>query len=261
MSDADILHYTRQGQGAPLIILHGLYGSGSNWASHAKWLAERFDVILPDLRNHGRSFHAGDMGYTAMAADLRRLMDALDLPSALVLGHSMGGKAAMTLALESPARVRALVVVDIAPIRYRHQTHQPLITAMRGLDLGKARSRADADAALAAEIPNPVLRQFLLTNLQRGADGYGWRIPLDILADQLPRLEDFPPLDGRYEAPTLFLHGAESDYVPNAAQGAIRRYFPEAELLALSGAGHWLHAEQPQRFADALRRFLSPFGD
>jgi len=261
MTESTLLHYTRQGQGRPLVILHGLYGSGSNWGSHAKWLAEHFDVILPDLRNHGRSFHAPRMDYPAMAADVRRLLDALELESVLLLGHSMGGKTAMTLALETPQRIQALVVADIAPVAYRHQSHQPLIKAMQGLDLAQVRSRAQASAALAAEIPSQTLRQFLLTNLDRSGDGYRWRIPLDTLADQLPQLESFPALDGSYDGPTLFIHGADSDYVTDAAQAAIQHHFPNSRLQAIPEAGHWLHAEQPQRFAEALRTFLAPFRD
>lgn len=255
------LSHTRQGSGPPLLILHGLYGSGSNWGSHAKWLAERYEVILVDLRNHGRSFHAPDMRYSTMAADVRALLDALALDEPIVLGHSMGGKVAMTLALQSPERVRALVVADIAPVAYDHGTHQPLIDALRALDLSLVRSRADADAALAQRIPNRTLRLFLLTNLERQGERYRWRIPLDILADQLPVLEGFPPLDGRYEGPALFLHGAESDYVGADNRAVIERYFPHARLEAVPGAGHWLHAEQPERFAAALREFLSSLRD
>lgn len=261
MTESTLLHYTRQGQGRPLVILHGLYGSGSNWGSHAKWLAEHFDVILPDLRNHGRSFHAPRMDYPTMAADVRRLLDALSLESVLLLGHSMGGKTAMTLALETPQRIQALVVADIAPVAYRHQSHQPLITAMQGLDLTQVRSRTDASMALAADIPSQTLRQFLLTNLERSGDGYRWRIPLDTLANQLPQLEGFPTLDKTYDGPTLFVHGAHSDYVTDAALPTIRHHFPNGRLEAIPEAGHWLHAEQPQRFAQALRTFLSPFCD
>lgn len=257
MSQQPLLHYSRQGQGQPLVILHGLFGSGSNWGSHAKWLAERYDVILPDLRNHGRSFHAPDMAFPTMAGDVLRLLDALELESVLLLGHSMGGKTAMTLALQAPQRVRALVVADIAPIPYRRGNgHRPLIAAMRQLDLSQVRSRTDASNALADAIPSPSVRQFLLTNLQRGAAGYYWRIPLDILADQLEAIEDFPDFPGTFTQPTLFLYGEASDYVTADAQDAIRRYFPNARLHGIAGAGHWLHAEQPQAFASALGDFL-----
>lgn len=261
MNDTQRLHYSRQGEGPALIILHGLFGSGSNWNSQARQLAGQFDVILPDLRNHGRSFHAPAMSYADMAGDVRRLMDALALETALVLGHSMGGKAAMTLALESPERVRALVVADIAPVAYRDQSNRPLIEAMQRVDLGSVGSRADADAALAADVPERMVRQFLLTNLQFKNDSYSWRIPLDILADRLQELEDFPASGASYQGPALFLYGGKSDYVTADSHATIRRYFPAAQLHAIPEAGHWLHAEQPQLFADALQRFLSQFHD
>jgi pimeloyl-ACP methyl ester carboxylesterase len=261
MSKHEPLHYSRQGQGPALIILHGLFGSGSNWNSQAKRLAGQFDVILPDLRNHGRSFHAPAMSYADLAGDVRGLMDALALETALVLGHSMGGKTAMTLALESPERVRALAVADIAPVAYHGQSNRPLIEAMQRVDLGSVGSRGDADAALAADVPQRMVRQFLLTNLQFKDDSYSWRIPLDILAGRLQELEDFPAADASYQGPTLFLYGAESNYVTADAHATIRRYFPAAQLHAIPQAGHWLHAEQPQLFADALQQFLSQFHD
>lgn len=256
MNTAVELSYTRQGEGPPLLILHGLYGSGSNWGSHAKWLAERYEVILPDLRNHGSSPHHPDMSYPAQAADLLALLDRLELPQALVLGHSMGGKAAMTLALTTPERVQALIVADIAPVSYRQHGHDRLIAALRGLDLTQVNSRSEADAALRGQIDSPMVRQFLLTNLRRDPDGYCWRLPLDILADQLPLIEGFPELEGQYPGPSLFLHGAASDYVSADAEPAIERYFPAAELVAVPEAGHWLHVEQPERFAQSLRAFL-----
>lgn len=250
------LNYQTRGEGEPLLILHGLYGSNSNWNQHARRLAERYRVILPDLRNHGRSPHSEVMTYPAMAEDLRALLDTLGLEQALVLGHSMGGKAAMTLALQQPERVRALIAADIAPVTYRHE-HDQIISALQGLDLARVGSRADADAALRDDLPNPMVRQFLLTNLERRDDAYGWRIPLDVLARSLPAIEGWPEPEGEYRGPALFLHGAESDYVLAEYEPAIRRYFPAARVEALAGAGHWLHVEQPEAFAAALDRFLA----
>lgn len=247
------------GEGPPLLVLHGLYGSGVNWTSHAKWLAEHYRVILPDLRNHGRSPHDPDMSYPAMAGDLAALLDRLGVADALVLGHSMGGKAAMTLALTYPERVRALVAADIAPVSYRHD-HAEIIQALRALPLEALAGRDDADQALAPKIASPMVRQFLLTNLQKRSDGYAWRIPLDILADQLPLIEGFPELPGHYDGPTLFLHGGSSDYLTPAHHGIIRHYFPKAQIEAVAGAGHWLHVEAPQAFAAALQAFLARAG-
>lgn len=262
MNQSQLLHYSRQGQGQPLLILHGLFGSSSNWASHAKWLSQQFDVILPDLRNHGRSFHAPEMSYPTMASDVLRLLDALELESILLLGHSMGGKVAMTLALQAPQRVQALVAADIAPVTYdERDSNRPLIAAMQQLDLTQVQSRTDASNALAAAIPSLPVRQFLLTNLQRGSDGYQWRIPLATLNDQLTALEGFPELDGRYEKPSLFLYGEASNYVTAAAREPILRYFPNAQLQGIPQAGHWLHAEQAEAFAAALGQFLSSFSD
>jgi len=252
------LNYSIQGEGPPLLILHGLYGSGSNWGSHAKWLAEHFRVILPDLRNHGRSPHHPDMSYPAQAADLLALLDRLDIDQALVLGHSMGGKAAMTLALRHPRRVRALVAADIAPVSYRDQDHghDCIIQALRALPVADVCSRDEADRLLAEAIPEKMVRQFLLTNLQRVGDRYAWRIPLDILADQLPAIQDFPALEGSYQGPALFVHGADSDYVTEANIPRIRALFPAARIAAVAGAGHWLHVQQPAGFAAQVRTFL-----
>ena len=261
MSKTTRLHYSRQGQGPALVILHGLFGSGTNWNSQAKRLTDHFDVILPDARNHGRSPHAPDMSYAVMADDLRQLMDDLALDNAVVLGHSMGGKTAMTLALRAPERVRALVVADIAPVDYHEQSNSPLIEALQRVDLSGITSRAEADSALAADIPQPMVRQFLLTNLQYEDQHYRWRIPLDTLAERLPELESFPAMEATYSGPALFLYGTESSYVRPDMQTTIRRYFPSAELRSIPQAGHWLHAEQPQLFADELQRFLAQLDD
>lgn len=255
------LYCSRQGDGPPLLILHGLYGSGANWNSHAKWLSQDFSVVLVDLRNHGRSPHAPDTSYEAMAADLAALLDRLELEQAVVLGHSMGGKAAMTLALTWPERVRALIVADIAPLRYDSDQggHDNILRSLRGLDLASIDSRSAADEALAANISTPMVRQFLLTNLQGSPDGYRWRIPLDTLYQGLPSLQGFPELAGRYDGPTLILHGGDSDYVKPEAEPVFRRYFPAAQIAEVPGAGHWLHVEKPDAFAEKLREFLVPF--
>lgn len=255
------LHYTSLGEGPPLVILHGLYGAGTNWNSHAKWLSERFRVILVDLRNHGRSPHHPDMSYPAQAADVLALLDRLDIDQALLLGHSMGGKAAMVLALQHPQRVRALIAADIAPVSYRDRDHghARIIDALRRLPLDRVGSREEADRLLSADIAAASVRQFLLTNLQRQGGGYVWRIPLDILADQLPLIQDFPPLEGRFPGPALFIHGAESDYLTEAEIPAVRARFPAAHIVAVAGAGHWLHVERPAEFSAQLRAFLEQF--
>lgn len=252
------LNKTERGEGPPLVILHGLYGSSANWSRHASWLAKRHRVILPDLRNHGRSPHHPRMDYPAMAADLVQLLDDCDCTQAVVMGHSMGGKAAMALALEHPERVSALVVADMAPVDYgsADHGHDAILSAMAGIDLAGMREREQVDAALAGTVGNPMVRQFLLTNLQRGERGWAWRIPVETLQQALPILMGFPDYDGQYHGPALFIHGERSDYVQAEQTPAIRRLFPEAEIRTVAGAGHWLHVEQPERFGEALDAWL-----
>ncbi len=250
------MHVQASGAGPALLLLHGLFGSGNNWKRHARELAERYRVLLPDLRNHGRSPHAPSMDYRVMTDDLIGLFDAEAIDKVAVVGHSMGGKVAMALALTRPERVAALIVVDIAPVTYGRHLHG-YIEAMRHMNLVGIGSRAEADQALASAVPEPMVRQFLLTNLERHTEHYHWRIPLDILADQMPLLEGFPELTPSFAGPTLFIHGGRSPYVGEAHREIIRRLFPQAELACIPEAGHWLHVEAPEQFAELLEDFLA----
>lgn len=245
------------GEGPPLLILHGLFGSGTNWRGIARELAARHRVLLVDARNHGASPHATRMDYSSMAADVRALMDAEGIPKAAVLGHSMGGKTAMTLALESPERVQKLVVVDIAPAPSPGD-HGPLIAAMRGVDLDRVQRRSDADSLLAAQVTDPDLRAFLLQNLEScDGGGYSWRINLDAIETCMAALLGFEAAtDARYEGDTLFVAGERSDYLGDSHLDAIRRFFPAARLATVANGGHWVHAENPQGFLDAVSGFL-----
>lgn len=249
------LHCQASGDGLPLLLLHGLFGSGSNWQRHARNFAQHYRVLLPDLRNHGRSPHAPNMDYRIMADDVIDLLDAEGLGKIALVGHSMGGKVAMTLALTRPERVAALVVADVAPVAYA-QHLRGYVEAMHRLPLAAIGSRAEADQALASAVAEPTVRQFLLTNLEHHAGGYRWRIPLAILADQMPLLEGFPELATHFPGPALFVHGGRSDYVTEIGHPIIRRLFPKAELECIAEAGHWLHAEAPKRFAGLVRDFL-----
>ncbi len=252
-----MLNTIRHGQptGAPpLVIAHGLFGSARNWGAVAKRLARGREVIAVDLRNHGESPHDPDASYPALAADLAELIDA-EGGRADLLGHSMGGKAAMALALIAPSRVARLVVADIAPVAYGH-SQIGYVRAMQGVALGGVARRSDADAALAATVPDPALRAFLLQSLAIGPDGARWRLDLATLADQMPEIMDFPAIDGRFEGPTLFLTGGASDYVRAEHWPEILARFPNARRETLPGVGHWLHAEAPQAFAAAVAAFL-----
>ncbi|MCG5502008.1 alpha/beta fold hydrolase [Ectothiorhodospira lacustris] len=257
------LHHKIMGSGPPLLLLHGLYGSGVNWQGHARTLAARYRVLLPDLRNHGQSPHTLQMDYPAMATDLLALLNREDLEQALVVGHSMGGKVAMTLAQHHPERVRALVVADIAPVDYalddREHTH--ILDSLQHLPLADLSRREDADIALARAIPETAVRRFLLMNLERGPEGFRWRIPLDILQQALPTLVGYPGIDARYEGPTLFIRGERSDYVKDEYRPLIEARFPRARLMTLKGTGHWLHVQAPEPFGRILQGFLDRHAD
>lgn len=251
------LSYRQFGAGPPVIILHGLFGSGSNWGTVARALAARHRVYAVDQRNHGDSPHTETMGYIEMAQDVFAFMDKHSLSRATLLGHSMGGKVAMAAALTQPRRVQKLIVADIAPVRY-HRDYSRVLEAMRKIQLKWVGRRDDAERQMAAKISDRGLRLFLLKNLVSDGRGYRWRINLDGIESRLNDLLGFPRtgLNRRYTGQTLFVHGVQSDFVLPAHHSEIRLRFPQAEILGLQGAGHWLHVEQPQAFLNAVRPFL-----
>lgn len=265
MSQTVMLHH-RQTQAVlsgsrqtPLVVLHGLYGSGANWSPIARRLGEQRRIVTVDLRNHGRSPQAQSMAYTDQAADVIALLDSLNLARVDLLGHSMGGKVAMMVALRAGTRLRRLVVADMAPVAYPMVEHGRIIATLRGLDLHRLTSRQDADAALAGTIPDASVRQFLLANLQRDAGGWQWRIPLDILQDQLSSIGGFqPPAGAVWSGPALFLRGERSDYVGTQHHSVIKQLFPTAAIDTLADTGHWLHADDPDAFCHRIDAFLTP---
>ncbi|PRY93728.1 pimeloyl-ACP methyl ester carboxylesterase [Hasllibacter halocynthiae] len=241
------------GPARPLLVAHGLFGSGRNWSVIARRLSDRGRVVTVDMRNHGASGRSGDHSYPAMARDLAETIEAEGGGAWDVIGHSMGGKAAMTLALARPDLVHALVVADIAPIAYDH-TQRHLIEAMRALDPATVSSRGEADAALAKSVDDPGVRAFLLQSLDV-RDGR-WALNLDALDAAMDGIVGWHDPGGTFDGPALFLAGGESDYVPAEARGAIRALFPRARIARIPGAGHWLHAEKPREFVAAVRAFL-----
>jgi len=237
----------------PLVIAHGLFGSARNWGAIARMLATGRDVVAVDMRNHGGSFRAASQSYTDMAGDLAEVMASLG--PADLLGHSMGGKAAMQLALTQGHLLRRLVVADIAPVAYVHdQTRH--ITAMRGLDLTGLTSRTEAEARLALQVDDPALRAFFLQSLDLKSTLPAWRLNLDALEAAMPQIIGWPETQGQFDGPTLFLTGSESGYVQAKDRDAIRALFPHARFAKLMGAGHWLHAEKPKAFAETVALFL-----
>lgn len=246
------------GDGSPLAILHGLFGGSRNWATIARSLAAHHRVIALDLRNHGASPWADTMDYAEIAADVRTTLHALGHRRFALLGHSIGGKAAMIAALAYGREVERLVVVDIAPVAYRPR-HLAYVRAMRRLDLAAIKRRAEADAGLAAAVPDAAERAFLLQNLAFENGGADWRLNLAAIERAMPALAGFPalPAGAVYPGPALFVGGGRSDYLLLAHEAAIARLFPNARIARIPEAGHWPHAEQPKAFIDLVESFLA----
>ncbi|ETA53329.2 alpha/beta fold hydrolase [Ponticoccus alexandrii] len=236
----------------PLVIVHGLFGSGRNWGVIARRLSDRWHVLTPDMRNHGDSPRSDSHGYPELAGDLAELIDAHG-GRAHVVGHSMGGKAAMALALLHPDKVASLLVADIAPVSYSH-SQMPFIEAMRAVDLSRVEKRSDAVAQLAANVADKSLQSFFTQSLDLKARR--WTLNLDALAAEMPKILSFPDLDGHYSGPTLFLSGGQSDYVRPEHRETIRSLFPKARFAKMPQAGHWLHADDPRGFEASVRAFL-----
>lgn len=242
----------------PLVMLHGLFGSGTNFRSVAKRLASDRNVHCLDLRNHGAAPWDNEHTYPAMAADVIAWLDRMGLKQVDLLGHSMGGKVAMTLALEAPQRVRRLIVVDIAPVTYAHSL-AGYAQAMLDADLETAKTRRDVDQQLAQTIPEPGIRSFLLQNLKPAETGFAWRLHLAALLRHMDAIGAFPDGNGQtYAGDSLFLHGDRSDYVRREYETAILSRFPQARLQEVADCGHWIHAEQPEVFIQAVAAFIAP---
>lgn len=237
-----------------LVIVHGLFASSRNWRQIARKLAVQRHVFVLDMRNHGNSAHSARMDYPSMAADIELFITTQQLEDASILGHSMGGKAAMWLALSNPECFGELIVADIAPLSYRH-SFDNIIQALMQLPLAQLSNRKQADEYLSAPIPDSGFRQFLLQNLLLIEGKYQWRIDLDIFAKTVDNIIAFPDVEGRdaYTDKVLFLAGETSNYIDRDNVCAL---FPRAEIQTIAQAGHWLHAEQPEAFCNAVNDYL-----
>ncbi|PCJ24872.1 MAG: alpha/beta hydrolase [SAR86 cluster bacterium] len=255
-----LLNYRQYSKkGTPLLILHGLFGSLSNWGWHSKQLAEHFAVYGVDLRNHGDSFHDGELNYQLMANDVRQLMGSLKIESCYMIGHSMGGKVAMQLALNHPDLIEKLIVVDIAPVAYSVESggHVNVMAGMNSLNFELIRNRADAEEKLGKFIQDESTRKFILTNLKRNENGrYQWRLNLPAIEDHYDELRGNLSIDSTFSKPVLFVKGALSDYIQAQYEKEILRLFPAARVKIIMQAGHWLHAEKPQAFQKVAMNFL-----
>lgn len=256
MPEAVELYCTETGSGAPVILLHGLFGNSGNLRAIARALAGNFRVLTPDLRNHGRSPHSDIMDYPALAADIIALLDKHAIQTAAIIGHSLGGKVAMATALLHPQRVDRLTALDIAPVRYERSAND-IIQRLLDLPLAEISGRAEADKLLAKDISDERVRGFLLQNLEPADPGFQWRINLTALREHRSTLGGFPDLLEPYTGPALFLHGGESNYVRPEHHEVIRRYFPNAQIEPVAGAGHWLHIERRSAVVNTLLDFLA----
>ena len=240
--------------GPPLLIAHGLFGAARNWAAIGKRLARDRQVVAVAMRNHGESPWDDEHSYEGMAADLGEVIADLG-GQADVLGHSMGGKAAMMLALTAPERVGRLIVADIAPVTYE-DSQSVYIDAMLATKLSDVTRRSDADERLAEHLDDPMLRGFLLQSVELGGTGPRWKLNLEVLKSEMPGIIGFDVPEARYDGPAVFITGETSNYVRPEAWPLIRQLFPQVESVEIPGAGHWVHADAPGAFIEAVEAFL-----
>ncbi len=250
------LYHNTIGEGEPLVILHGLFGSSDNWVSIGRKFANKYRVILVDLRNHGRSPHHPDWNYITMANDVDVLLQTLGLTEVYLLGHSMGGKTAMTFATANPDTVRKLIVVDIAP-RYYPVHHRIILDALTAIPIATLQSRTEAEELLARHISDEGIKQFLLKNLYRNHHhAFSWRFNLPVINQQIEVVGQATYPATPVDMPTLFLRGVNSDYITDDDIMDIRQYFTDVRVETIGNAGHWLHAEQPDAFVGTVLSFL-----
>ncbi|MCM5703381.1 alpha/beta fold hydrolase [Larsenimonas salina] len=240
----------------PVVILHGLMGSADNWRSYIKEWSAHTRVVAFDLRNHGRSPHVTGMNYDAMADDVMAGLKTHGITRCCLIGHSMGGKVAMTLARRDPECVERLVVADVAPVAYQHG-HDDIFKAMRAVESARPKSRSQADAVMKDVIESVATRQFLATNLTRAEGEFVWRVGLDEIEADYDSIIAAPGGSKTFEKPTLFLRGGASSYVDEEGIEAARSLFTDLTIETLEGVGHWVHAEAPKAFREHVVRFLT----
>ncbi len=250
------LHFRSFGNGEPLIILHGIFGSSDNWQTVGKELSVKYKVYLVDLRNHGSSPHSDEFDYNVMTDDVLELMLNEEIEKAHLLGHSMGGKTAMTFAARYPERVIKLIVVDIAP-KYYEPHHARIFRGFRSVNLDLIKTRHEADIQMSHRIPEVGVRQFILKNLTRVKDRFIWKLNLDVIEENAEKIGEALSDDDWFSGHVLFIAGGSSDYVKDSDLPGIHQHFPNAVVKYVPGAGHWVHAEQPKTLARLVFDFLA----
>jgi esterase len=249
------LFFRAHGNGKPIVILHGLFGSSDNWLTQSKLFSEQFKAYTVDLRNHGQSPHDPEFNYKSMVDDLREFFESENLSNVAMIGHSMGGKAAMNFALAFPEKVEQLVVVDIAP-RFYDLEHYIIADGLAAIPIDSIKSRNEADDVLKEYVSDSGTRQFLLKNLQRKAEGgFLWKINLPVIREQLSNIGEDLQFEGKFDKPALFIRGQHSSYVLDSDWKRIREIFPLAKLETMD-TGHWVQAEKPQEFVSLVVKWL-----
>jgi esterase len=250
------LFFRKSGEGKPLIILHGLFGSSDNWFSLAKLFAEQFAVYSLDQRNHGQSPHSEDFNYRLLTEDLEQFINEHSIEKPIVIGHSMGGKTAMNLAIKSPNSIDKLIVVDIAPKSYPVH-HDRILAGLMAIPVSEISTRIEADNILSEYVAEVDVRQFLLKNLSRNGTGkFEWKINLSAIENHIEEIGAGICYEGSYGQPALFIKGARSSYIKSADENQILEYFPHANFQTLD-TGHWVQAEKPTEFRHAVLTFLN----
>lgn len=250
--------YSRvRGAGFPILVLHGLFGSSDNLGAVATALASNYETHAIDLRNHGRSFHDEEMDYSLMAEDIIEYMNSHNIDQAIVLGHSMGGKVSMSLALQFPERIKAIIVADISPVTYKGGRHEDIFNALFNLYGAEIKSRAEADQYLSEHVEEPGIRQFLLKNLKPIAGGgFELKLNLPAIKQSYEHIMAGQLAEKPYVGDVLFIAGADSDYIKMEHKEHTVSLFPKAQMKIIPGASHWLHAEKPEMFIGICERFL-----
>ena len=252
------LFYREFGSGQPVIILHGLFGQSDNWVTVARRIADQFHVFIPDQRNHGQSPHASVHSFPAMADDLSAFIEEHGIVNPIIIGHSMGGKTAMTYALENAGAVKKLVVIDISPRRYpERKIHTQVISQMMNIDLRTVTTRTEVEKILDSQISDSRVRMFIMKNLYYKLHGQlAWRLNLEAINQSMDLLFDGISSDNRYMGPALFVRGGKSDYIRDSDIPLIENLFPSAIIKTISGASHWVHADAPEELCYLLSSFL-----
>ncbi len=248
------LFFRESGQGEPLIILHGLFGSSDNWYTHAKTFATHFKVYLVDQRNHGQSPHSDEFDFKALTLDLEEFIAEHNIEKPIILGHSMGGKTAMNFAVKNPDKLSKLVVVDIVP-KYYPVHHDQILEGLEAINIQTLASRNEADQILSQYVPEPDVRQFLLKNLSRTENGFEWKINISGIDKNIENIGADMQYPGTYDGPALFVKGAKSNYYKPGDEATITKIFPKAVIETID-TGHWVQAEKPQEFAQMVLSFL-----